>query len=149
MLNVGGNFQPGMIQLPFAQAELALALGHSEDALATLEAHAAWARADQYDLVLPENLYLVGRARMQKGEWDLAAEALNTACGLAAQMGARHILWQILAAQSQTERARGNNDAAEGCRLEAQSIVKEIAEAMPPEARQRFYQLPAVREVLA
>lgn len=137
--------QPGAVQMPLAQAELALCQQDFGRALQVLREQAEWAAENEYRLVLTENFYLEGRARMGLGEWDAAAEALQRAREHGEAMGTRRILWQILAALSDVEGVRGKRDEAEGLRAQARTVLDYIVAHTPEEFRGGFLNLPQVR----
>lgn len=148
-MNMGDAVQPGVIQVPLAQAELALCQNQFAAALDVLKPQAEFARKNEYGLLLPENFYLQARAHIGRGEWNYAEAQLHDARTLAQGMGARRILWQIYAASSELESARGNLAQADAYRKQACEVIQFVVEQMPAELRESFLNLPGVRGVIA
>lgn len=146
-LELQGALQPGAVQMPLAQAELALCQQDFARALRVLQEQADWATENGYRLVLTENLYLQARARMGLREWEAASATLRLALENAEAMGARRMLWQVLAAMSDLERAHGNLAGAESLRAQARGVLEYIVAHMPEEFRSGFLNLPRVREL--
>ncbi|MFQ5595789.1 MAG: AAA family ATPase, partial [Anaerolineae bacterium] len=97
---------------------------------------------------LPKALYLKGQAWLAQGDTDEARDLLSEARAEAKAMGARRILWQILATLAEIEDQRGHGVEAENLRAQAREIVEYIADhAGTPELCASFLSLPHVRAV--
>lgn len=98
---------------------------------------------------LPEALYLQGRALLGLGQLDGAHEVLSEARAEAEALGARRLLWPILAALGELQARRGDSTSADSLREGAHNIVAYIADhSGAPELRASFCSLPEVRAVL-
>lgn len=140
----------------FPYTRMHLARGDFEDALKEIDPLSTSLQAFGILSHLPEALFLQARAWMGLEDREHAAEALARAQAVAEQIGARTILWQILAARSQVEAARGNVESTAQFRAQARQVVEYIA-AHTPEAspfdpdlnlRETFLNLPEVRAVM-
>jgi class 3 adenylate cyclase/tetratricopeptide (TPR) repeat protein len=76
--------------------------------------------------------YLEGEAHRLAGEPDLAAEALTRARETASTLGARRILWHILASFASVEDALGRPASAAAAYEEARSIAGSIEDSLRP-----------------
>lgn len=109
---------------------------------------------DRYEHVgmragLPDVLYFKGRAQLARGDVEAAWQTLNRASTDAESMGARRILWQILAALAEIESRRGHVAEAENLRAQAREVIAFIADhAGTPELCASFLTRPDVRAVL-
>ncbi len=128
-----------------AEAELALALGHSERARGLAEEAVVVVRQLGVRTFLPSALYLQGQACLSLGQPNAARECWLAARVEAEAIGSRRMLWQISLALSQLE-----TDSTEAERLhhQAREIIEYIADHTPPELRATFLALPAVQAVL-
>jgi tetratricopeptide (TPR) repeat protein len=118
--------------------------GKIELALAEQDFAAAFRAAEQWVEFLrrtkirqfePEALCFYARALSGLGKADLAAEYFQRAHAAAEAQTARWSLWQILAAESHFERARGNRETADALRTRAQECIAYIAARTPEKYR--------------
>ena len=129
--------------IPLVRAEVALAQGNGEEALAVLERLRARAaevgsRAYRYDIEL-----LYGQALLAAGRREEAVAAFHTGLAVADELGARRTRWQLLRAL-----AAVSEDAAEAARLHAaaQADIDWIAGQIPnDELRLAFARLTEYR----
>jgi tetratricopeptide (TPR) repeat protein len=129
-------------QLALARQEYARTVSLMDELIAAM--HDAGAR-----VYLPEALYLRGQALLAQGHIDTAQAALAEARAEAEAMGARRMLWQILAALAEIESRRGHVAEAENLRAQAREVIAFIADhAGTPDLRTSFLNLPDVRAVL-
>jgi tetratricopeptide (TPR) repeat protein len=119
------------VELALARADWAMALAQARELLAHLETlGVVYAR--------PEARLLQGQAHLALGQLDQAEAALQTALAEAERLGARRVLWPILAALAEIAAARGQAEAAP-LRQRARQIVDYIAAHAPtPALRQSF-----------
>ena len=73
---------------------------------------------------------------LERGEE--AARVLDQARTLAAEIGARWSLWQILATSSQFETERGDAEKANLLRAQARELIESLAARTPEAYRARF-----------
>jgi tetratricopeptide (TPR) repeat protein len=140
--------QHAPVEMALAEAELALAKQDYGRAIAVMDELLMQMREIKLRTFLSDALFLKGTALFRLNELDAAAQVLHEAYTEASSLGARRMLWQILAAQSEIELARGNDTNAESLRAQARSIIQEIAEHTPNDLRTSFLNLPCVREML-
>ncbi len=131
------------------EAELALAKGDYEHALACSEALIAEYNKSDVHIPVANALYLKGKALRGQGRLAAARETLLTALAEAEMTGSRIEAWPILLALSQLEAQGGPPAAANQFRHRAREIVTFIADHIErPDLRQSFLALPAVRAAL-
>jgi len=93
--------------------------------------------------------YLGGEAHRLRGELDAATQALSRAKATASALGARRILWQILASLASVEDARGHAVSSARTRGEARLIVAGIEDSLRPLGlAERFRAQDAVRDLM-
>lgn len=146
--DMGNMLHPGAIHIPLAMAELGLAQGESARVLADLALQAEWARANEFQLVLAENLLLQGRAHLGLGDAPGALAVLQEACKLVETIGSRRLQFQVLAATSLAEQLGGNLAQSAESKAHARAVVESIVERTPPEYRAGFLSVAAVTEVM-
>lgn len=88
--------------------------------------------------VQPDALMLRARACLGLDMVSEAANKLYQALRVAEDMAAQWSLWQVLAALSRLEAARGNSELAADFRARAQALIESIAARTPEEYRSRF-----------
>jgi tetratricopeptide (TPR) repeat protein len=136
---------PNIVQ---AQAELALAEGEFEQALALVEtflekAHEKGVRG--YD---PPKLFLKGKILQRSGRPEEAYAAYREAHSLAAEQKARPVLWQVCARLAEMEAQRGHLDAAQALREQARASIEFIAaHTGRDDLRTAFLAMPEVQMV--
>jgi tetratricopeptide (TPR) repeat protein len=135
------------LRLTQGQAHLALAQGQYAKVLEMSENAVPELRAIGFTPFVPEALYLRGLALMKTNQPEAGEAALREARAEAEALGARRILWPILAALAETEAGRGNTTAAQTLRQQARELIQYIADHCPPELRASFLSLPEVRAV--
>ena len=112
--------------LPVLLAEIELALRREEPAQALVVAKDLIGRLREYGMrsLLPDALYLQGKAFLGLGQAEVAREHLLEARAEAESMGARRLLWRILAdlGRLETDPAR-----AQGLAQESRQMVEAIA----------------------
>jgi tetratricopeptide (TPR) repeat protein len=134
--------------LSFGEADLALARGEPARAIELMELTVATLERAGVRIYLVEALYLQGRALEQQGKLDQASQALGRARAEAQSMSMRRMLWQILAALAQIERARGHLVEANALQAQARDVLGFLVEHTPEEYRDAFLNQPTVRVVL-
>ncbi|MBI3763062.1 MAG: hypothetical protein HY260_14535 [Chloroflexi bacterium] len=132
-----------------AACHFALARGDYERAVSTANELLAVARQLRIRLFASDTLYYRGKALMEIGRIDEALASLAEARAEAEALGSCRTLWQILAALSPIEAARGDNAEAASLRRQAQEIVEHIADhAGSDELRESFLNMADVRQVM-
>jgi ATP/maltotriose-dependent transcriptional regulator MalT len=132
-----------------AEAELALRRGNYERTLAVTDDLLADLQEFGARMYIPQALYVQGQALLGLDETEEAQARLAEARAEAEAMGARRMLWQILAALAEIESRRGHVAEAENLRAQAREVIAFIADhAGTPELRASFLNLPDVRAVL-
>jgi tetratricopeptide (TPR) repeat protein len=109
------------------RAELALAAGQFERALALAEATLPQFKQNMVRLYLDDALALKGRALRALGRLEEAQAALEAARQEARERGARRALWETLAELALLLEARGDPEAARPLWREAAEIIRYIA----------------------
>ena len=131
------------------EAELALAAGDHQRAFALAGDMLQFLRRGGIRLVMPDVLYLQGRALRVAGQTDRGEQALHEARAEAEDMMSRRTLWLILAELADIEAGRGNDEAAQNLRAQAVQAIDYIADhAGSDELRQSFLHRPDVRALL-
>ena len=100
-------------------------------------------RASLYEL-----LFIQAQATRALGQTAEAIELLHAARQVAEEMQARRVLWEIYAALSETENARGNVEQAKAYLAQARAVIEYIVAHSPQEFRESFLNLPRVRAIL-
>jgi tetratricopeptide (TPR) repeat protein len=139
--------QHAWIELPLAEAELALAKGEPARAIGVLDGLLGRFRQFRIRTFLSEALYLKGRALLGLDRLTDASEVLQAALAEAESLGARRIQWQVLAALSEIEQQGGHAPEAETLRARAKENVDYLAAHTPDDLRGQFMNLPNVRAV--
>lgn len=139
--------QNAAIEMPLADAEVALAKGEYQRAIDVIDDLIS--RLDPLGIraFRSDALYLKTKGLAASGKIDDALVVLNQARKEAEGVGSKRMLWQILAEFSEVERRRGNGNEAEALRTRARDIVENIAAQTPEDLRQGFLSLPDVRAV--
>jgi tetratricopeptide (TPR) repeat protein len=94
-----------------------------------------------------DGLYARARALLGLGRIEEARQALLEARMEAEALGARGVLWEILALWSDLEAQYGDATKARQAHTQARDIVEYIAAHSPPDLRASFLNLPAVLHV--
>ena len=98
---------------------------------------------------VPELLCYLGRALLAQGRGDEARAALDTARRRAEALGARNVLWPILAGLAETAAQAGDGNGADDLRAQAVAILGYIADhAGSDELRASFLAQARVRALL-
>ena len=137
--------QHAWIELPLAEAELALAKGEPARAISAIDGLMPRFRQFRIRTFLSEALYLKGRALLGLDRPADAIEVLHSARAEAEALGCRRIQWQVLAALSEIEQQRGHATEAEALRATAREIVDYLAAHTPEDLRAQFLELPTVQ----
>lgn len=137
--------QHALMELPLADAELALANGEYARAIGVLDGLLARLRPFKIRSFFSDALYLKGRALLGLGRIEDASATWQEALAEAESLGSRRVQWQVLAALSEVEKERGHAAEAEALRARSRDLVTYIADHTPPEFRDKFLQQPEVR----
>lgn len=137
---------PMLVRL--AEGELALARGEFQDAAARADDLSAYLIRRDCRLFRPDAAYLKAQALVAGGEEDQALTVLDRARADAESLGARRMLWQILALSAEVEARRGNEAASRRLRERARETVSYIAEHSPEDLRATFLKLPRVESLM-
>ena len=138
----------GPVELPLAEAELALAKQAFGHAVAVIEALVARLRKVGMRSFLADALHFKGKALLAQGRVEAARAAWMEARAEAEALGSRRVLWPILAALAEIEAGRGNTTEAQALRQQACEIINYIADHCPPDLRNAFLNLADVRGAL-
>ena len=133
--------------ISLARAQLALAqveYGRAEGVIGKLLERLSPIHARMF---LSEALFVRAQVLFGQGRPDEALGSLEEARTVAQAIGSRRMLWRILAALSESEGKRGNEEKAIELRAEARIIVEYIADHVPAELRPSFLNLPDVGRV--
>ena len=137
-----------VVQRALAEAELALAQGNPDRAIALVEDYLRGAQQFEFRWALPELFLVHGLARARQAKIQAAFESWRAARTHAESTTMRRVLWQVLAALSDLELQRGNASEANALRAQARAVIEYIADHTPAEYRDSFLNLPSVRAVL-
>lgn len=140
--------QHALIELPIADAELAMAKGEYAHAIQVLDGLMSRLRPFKIRSFLSDALYLKGRALIGLDRMEDAFEVLQEARGEAGGLGSRRMQWQVLAALSEIEKGRGHATEAEALRTRAHELVDYIAAHTPSEFRDTFLRRPEIRGLM-
>jgi class 3 adenylate cyclase/tetratricopeptide (TPR) repeat protein len=131
-----------------AKAELALAEGHYEQALAHVETFLVKAHQKSVRGYDPAKLFLKGWILRESGRPEEAYAAYREAHSLAARQNARPELWKICAHLAEMEAHRGNPDAAQSLKEQARAAIASIADhAGRDDLRTAFLAMPEVQRM--
>jgi tetratricopeptide (TPR) repeat protein len=147
------NFRPEVVNTAdfvlLADAELALAEGRTEEAVAACDELLEAARKPGRQVAVPETLLLKGRGLRAGGLLEPAREALVQAIQAAEALRSSRTLWQILLEQSRLEAGAENPQEAAGLRARAGAVVGQLAASLDdPELRRQFEARPEIQEAL-
>ncbi len=136
------------------QAELLLAAGQIDEAKAATGVLVEKMYRYRSRTWRADTLLLRARVLRQVGREDEAVICLEKGQAEAAALGARRILWQILAALAEIEEERGEPTAAAAHREEARHLIAFIADHLSVngegiDMRSAFLALPDVRALLS
>jgi len=137
-----------IIDLALCYGELSLALSQPENLFSGLEERFQPYREAGFSLLLADEHLLRAQAALALGQYDAARAALWKARQEAEAQDERAILWQILAAQSELERVKGDEAASTRLCDQALAVIEDIAEHAG-ELRSDFMNQPAVVELLS
>jgi len=141
---------PWAVQLPQLQAELSLATGALDEALAYVDDFLDGIRKTEVLRYLPEKLLLKGKILRTTGRSDEAYQVLQEAYSLATEQQARTVLWQICAHLAEMETDKGNLAEVQVLNDQARSTIEFIAEhAGRDDLRDAFLALPEVQTILS
>jgi tetratricopeptide (TPR) repeat protein len=139
----------GPVELPLADAELALAKQAFGHAVAVIEALVARLRKVGMRSFLADALHFKGKALLAQGRIEAARAAWMEARAEAEALGSRRVLWPVLAALAEIEAQLGNAAEAAALRRRAREIIQYIADHCPPDLRASFLNLPDVQAVMS
>jgi tetratricopeptide (TPR) repeat protein len=147
----------GPVELPLADAELALAQQAFGHAVAVIEALVARLRKVGMRSFLADALHFKGKALLAQGRVEAARAAWMEARAEAEALGSRRVLWPVLAALAEIEAQLGNAAEAAALRRRAREIIQYIADHCPPDPsagsgqslRASFLHLPDVQAVVS
>ena len=139
----------GAVQVPMADAELALARRNYAHVISVMDGLIARLRRVGMRSFLSDALYLKGQALLAQDQIDAARQVLSEARAEAESLGSRRMLWQILAALSVIEDGRGRLAEAQQLRAQAHESIAYIANHIPTkELSDSFLQQPLVRAIV-
>jgi tetratricopeptide (TPR) repeat protein len=134
-----------VVILGIVEDHVALRMGRYNQAITGSERRLATQRSLQMNSQIPRVLRIRADALLALHNEADARECLDEARELSASMGARPLLWPVLAKLSQIEAAGGNWEKAEMLKSEARNIVDDIAADAPEALRHEFLGLPEVK----
>jgi DNA-binding SARP family transcriptional activator/predicted ATPase len=146
-LPLDAPFSYNIIDIALTYGEIHMALGQPQALFAGLEERVQPYRAAGFGYLLADELWLRGRAALALGQYDEARESLLKAKEAAEAQEERAILWKILAALSEVEKACSNADLADSLRDQAWGVVNDIT-AHAGEMRDVFLSQPEVVQLL-
>jgi len=147
-LPLDAPFSYVIIDIALAYAEINLALGQPENIFEGLDDRMQPYRESGFGYLFADELWFRGRAALAQVQYDAAREFLLKAKETAETQDERAILWKILAAMSEMEKACGNADLADSLRDQAREIVDDIA-AHAGEMRDVFLGQQSVIQLLS
>ncbi|MBI3957663.1 MAG: AAA family ATPase [Chloroflexi bacterium] len=131
-----------LLFVPLVSAELALAQGRIDDAIAGLEALLARLTANGSQVYVYDVHLLYAQALLQAGRKEEAAASLRTGLAVADELGARRVRWRLLRSLAELS---GNAEEAERLRAEAQAEIDWLLAELPTEElRALFARLSAM-----
>jgi len=135
--------------LPLAEIHLALALQDPERALERAEHLGETIRQVGFRQILPETLWLQGKALLALNQMEKAGRILKEALTASLESGERRVRWRILGALAKLEARSGNASKAEELQEQAGEVITFIAEhAGGDDLRASFLALPEVRKLV-
>ena len=153
---MGVDFDAKSYLIPFApllpqiRAELALATGALEEALAEVDDFLDGIRQTEVLRYRPEKLLLKGRILRKANRPEEAYVVLNEAYALATEQNARPHLWRICFHLAEIETERGNLTRAQLLKGQARTVIDYIADhAGRDDLRASFLAIPMVQTILS
>jgi len=141
---------PLVPQLPQIRAEIALATGALDEALAIVEDFLDGIRKTEVFRYRPEKLLLKGRILRKADRLEKAYAVLKEAHALATEQNARPSLWRICFHLAELETERGNLIQAKTLKEQARIVIDYIAaHAGRDDLRTSFLALPKVQTILS
>ncbi len=132
-----------------AKAEVSLAFGEVEEALAASRKHIAYLQGHRFRQLLPRALHAQARIFLAAGQTEEAAATLTEAQAIAAALQVRSAAWRILATLADLEAAAGNQAQADIWRAQAREQVAFIAGQIDSDdLRRSFLALPEVQGLM-
>ncbi len=139
----------GAVQVPMADAELALATHNYAHVVSVMDDLIARLRKVGMRPFLSDALYLKGQALLAQDQLEAARQVFSAARADAESLGSRRMLWQILGSLSVIEEGRGHHAEAQQLRSQARELIAFIASHMPlKKLSDSFLQGPLVRAIL-
>lgn len=136
----------GPLELPLAEAELALAKHDAPRAVAVIDELLARLRQIGMRAFLTDALYLKGQALLAQGKIAEAQTILSEARAEAEALGSRRMLWRIFTALSRIEAEHHHPAEARQLNQQAREVIEYLADHTGnSELRASFLNLPEVR----
>lgn len=137
-------------QLPQIQAEIALATGALDEALAKVDDFLAGIRKTEVLRYRPKKLLLKGKILLKANRSEEAYAVLKAAHILAMEQNARPSLWQICFHLAEIEADNGNLSKAQSLRIQARTAIDYITKhAGRDDLRSSFLALPEIQIILS
>jgi tetratricopeptide (TPR) repeat protein len=134
--------------LRIVEDHVALKMGRYKQVISGSDQHLATLRSLNMNSQIPRVLSIRAHAfHALRMEVD-ARESLEEARELSESMGARPLLWPVLAKLSQLEEASSNWDRAKRLKEEARDVISGIASTIPAPYRNTFLDIPAVKKLV-
>jgi tetratricopeptide (TPR) repeat protein len=133
--------------LLLAEIHLLLALDDAERALERADYLVERMRQAGFRQLLPEALWLQGKAKISLSQLEPAHLVLREALTVSQEVGERRVRWQILGSLAELQARRGNASGAEEWRDQAGEVLGFIADRSPPNLHGSFLARPDVRAI--
>lgn len=137
-----------VMMLRIVEDHVALKMGRYSQVISGSDQHLATLRSLKMNNQIPRILSIRAHAFQALRKEADARECFEEVRELSESMGARPLLWPVLAKLSQLEEASGNWERAKMLNEEARDVISGIASATPIPYRDSFLDLPAVKKVV-
>ncbi len=134
--------------LGIVEDHVALKMGRYSQVISGSDQHLATLRSLKMNSQIPRVLSIRAHAFQALRKEADARECLEEARELSQSMGARPLLWPVLAKLSQLEEASSNWERAKMLNEEARDVISGIASTIPDPYRNTFLNLPAVKKLV-
>ena len=124
-----------------AKSQLAFTPGNYPETIVIADEIIEYMRQFKLDQVLPDILFVKGKAHWILGDREKAHQAFVQARSAAEALGSRRMMWQIFAALAEIAE---DAEQASLFRAQAQEIIQYIADHTPPELRGSFLAMQTV-----
>lgn len=134
--------------LPLAEIHLRLALRDPDRALERAQYLVETIRRVGFRQILPEALWLLGKAQLALNQWERARPIMKEALNASQEIGERRVRWQILDTLAEIEVHNGDTSRAKKMQEQIRGIITFIADHSPSDLRASFLAQPEINNII-